>query len=55
MPSAVYEHLGSNQFSRLIYGAMIGLAMTVALEYEEPGPAVMAGTLVGTGVAVGLT
>ena len=55
MPSPVYEHLGSAQFSRLIYGAIIGLALTVALEHEEPDPAVMAGTLVGTGVAVGLT
>jgi hypothetical protein len=55
MPNPVYEHLGSSQFSRLIYGAIIGLALTVALEHEEPDPAVMAGTLVGTGVAVGLT
>jgi hypothetical protein len=55
MPGAVYEHLGSSQFSRLIYGAIIGLALTVALEHEEPAPAVMAGTLVATGVAVGLT
>jgi hypothetical protein len=55
MPSPVYEHLGSAQFSRLVYGAIIGLALTVALEHEEPDPAVMAGTLVGTGVAVGLT
>lgn len=55
MPSAVHEHLGPAQFSRLIYGAMIGLAMIVALEDEEPDPAVMAGTLAGTGIAVGLT
>ena len=52
--SAVHEQLGPSQFSRLIYGAIIGLALTVALEHEEPGAAVMAGTLVGTGVAVGL-
>jgi hypothetical protein len=55
MPSAVYDHLGSSQLSRLIYGAVIGLALVVALEGDEPGPAVMAATLVGTGVAVGLT
>ena len=55
MPSPVFEDLGSAQFSRLVYGAIIGLALTVALEHEEPDPAVMAGTLVGTGVAVGLT
>ena len=55
MSTAVHEHLGPTQFSRLIYGAMIGLAMIVALEHEEPDPAVMAGTLAGTGVAIGLT
>ena len=55
MPSAVYDHLGSGQYSRLIYGAIIGLALTVALEHEESDAAVMVGTLVGTGVAVGLT
>ncbi len=54
MTSAAYEHLGPSQFSRLIYGAIIGLALTVALEHEEPDAAVMAGTLVGTGVAAGL-
>jgi hypothetical protein len=27
MPSAVYDHLGSGQYSRLIYGAIIGLAL----------------------------
>jgi hypothetical protein len=54
MPSPLSDHLGPGQFSRLVYGAIIGLALTVALEHEEPDPAVMAGTLVGTGVAVGL-
>jgi hypothetical protein len=55
MPSAVYDHLGPSQLSRVIYGAVIGLALVVALEGDEPDPAVMAATLVGTGVAVGLT
>jgi hypothetical protein len=55
MPSAIYEHLGSRRFSRLIYGAIVGLGLIVALEHEEPGAAVMAGTLVGTGIAIGLT
>jgi hypothetical protein len=54
MPSSFREHLGAGLFSRLVYGAIIGLALIVALEHEEPDPAVMAGTLVGTGVAVGL-
>ena len=55
MPGAVFDHLGSSQLSRVVYGAIIGLALVVALEGDEPDPAVMAATLVGTGVAVGLT
>jgi hypothetical protein len=55
MPRAVYGLLGPGQLSRVIYGAVIGLALVVALEGDDPGPAVMAATLVGTGVAVGLT
>jgi hypothetical protein len=56
MPGAAfYEHLGPSQFSRLIYGTIVGLALTVGLEHEEPAPGVMAGTLVATGIAVGLT
>lgn len=50
----VEDHLRSNQVSRVIYGAIIGLALVVALEPNPPRPAVMIGTLVGTGVAVGL-
>jgi hypothetical protein len=53
--SAVYGHLGPGQLSRVIYGAIIGLALVVALEGDEPRPALMAAALVGTGVAVGLT
>jgi hypothetical protein len=52
--SWVEVHLESNQVSRVIYGAIIGLALVVALEHSPPRPGVMAGTLVGTGVAVGL-
>lgn len=52
--SWVEDHLGSNQVSRVIYGAIIGLALVVALEHDPPRPAVMVGTLIGTGLAVGL-
>lgn len=52
--SWVEDHLGSNQVSRVIYGAIIGLALVVALEHDPPRPAVMVGTLIGTGIAVGL-
>ena len=54
MLRVVEDHLRSNQVSRVIYGAIIGLALVVALEPHPPRPAVMIGTLVGTGVAVGL-
>jgi hypothetical protein len=50
----IEDHLGSTQVSRVIYGAIIGLALVVALEHDPPRPAVMVGTLAGTGVAVGL-
>jgi hypothetical protein len=54
MLRVVEDHLGSNQVSRVIYGSIIGLALVVALEPHPPRPAVMVGTLVGTGAAVGL-
>jgi hypothetical protein len=54
MIRVVEEHLDSTQVARVIYGAIIGLALVVALEHDPPGSAVMAGTLIGTGVAVGL-
>jgi hypothetical protein len=54
MLRVVEDHLGSTQVSRVIYGAIIGLALVVALEHDPPGAAVMVGTLVVTGVAVGL-
>lgn len=52
--SWIEVHLQSNQVSRVIYGAIIGLALVVALEHDPPRPGVMTGTLIGTGVAVGL-
>ena len=54
MLRVVEDHLRSNQVSRVIYGSIIGLALVVALEPDPPRPAVMIGTLAGTGVAVGL-
>jgi hypothetical protein len=52
--SWVEEHLGSSQVSRVIYGAIIGLALVVALEHDPPRAGVMVGTVLGTGVAVAL-
>src|SRR3954470_13647021 len=51
---AIEAHLGSRHVSRVIYGAIIGLALIVALEDHPPGAAVVIGTLLGTAVAVSL-
>ena len=51
---AVDAHLGSRQVSRVIYGAIIGLALVVSLEHHPPTAGVMIATLLGTAVAVGL-
>jgi hypothetical protein len=50
----VATHLGSRQVSRVIYGAIIGLALVVALEAHPPAPGVVIATLLGTAVAVAL-
>jgi hypothetical protein len=48
------EHLGSRQVSKVVYGAIIGLALTVAVENHPPTAGVMAVWLLGTALAVGL-
>jgi len=50
----IEEHLGSEQVSRVIYGAIIGMALVVVLEHQHPSAAVVAASLVATGLAVGL-
>jgi hypothetical protein len=45
-------HLGSRQVSRVVYGAIIGLALVVALEAHPPAPHAVIATLLGTTVAV---
>lgn len=54
MRSAIEAHLGSRQVAKVIYGAIIGMALVVALEDHPPRPGVMVATLIGTAVAVGL-
>jgi hypothetical protein len=48
------SHLRSHQVGRVIYGAIIGLALIVALGGHPPSPVGMIGSLLATAVAVGL-
>jgi hypothetical protein len=50
----IEAHLGSHQVSRVIYGAIIGLAVVVGLEKHPPRPVEVVATLVATALAVGL-
>jgi hypothetical protein len=54
MRRAIEAHLGTQQVARVIYGAIIGMALVVSLEAHPPRPGVMVGTLLATAVAVGL-
>jgi hypothetical protein len=54
MSGFIRSHLASNQVARVVYGAIIGLALVVALEAHPPDPGVVVASLLGTGVAVGL-
>jgi hypothetical protein len=51
---AIEAHLGSRQVARVIYGAIIGMAIVVSLEHHPPRPGVVAATLLATAAAVGL-
>jgi hypothetical protein len=54
MRRAIHDHLGSEQVGRVIYGAIIGLALVLVMKEHPPSAGVAAGSLVATGVAVGL-
>jgi hypothetical protein len=54
MRRAIEAHLGSQQVARVIYGAIIGMALVVTLEAHPPRPGVVAASLLATAVAVGL-
>ncbi len=51
--SRLEAHLGSRQVARVTYGAIIGLALIVALQAHPPGPGTVAGLILATGIAVG--
>ena len=50
----VDAHLGSRDVARVIYGAVIGLALVVALQVHPPSAGQAAAAVIGTAVAVGL-
>jgi len=50
----IKAHLGSRQVARVVYGAIIGLALIVALQKHPPAAGTMIASLAGTAVAVGL-
>ena len=54
MRAAIEAHLGSEQVSRVVYGAVIGLALVVALEDHPPEAGVVVGLICGTALAVSL-
>jgi hypothetical protein len=50
----IEDHLGSRDVARVIYGAIIGLALVVALQDHPPAPGAVAATVAGAALAVGL-
>jgi hypothetical protein len=50
----IRTHLDSEQVTRVIYGAIVGLALVVALEPHPPAAGTMAAIIVTTAVAVAL-
>jgi hypothetical protein len=50
----IEDHLGSRRVARVIYGAVIGLAVVVGLEHHPPASGTVLGTLLATALAVGL-
>jgi VIT1/CCC1 family predicted Fe2+/Mn2+ transporter len=51
---ALISHLGSRQVARVVYGAVIGLALLVGLEQHPPRAGVMTVWMLATGLAVAL-
>ena len=51
---ALASHLESSHVGRIVYGAIIGLALVVALQAHPPGSGTVVALIVGTAVAVGL-
>ena len=54
MSARAVLNIGSREVARVIYGAIIGLALVVALEDHPPAAGVVAATIVVTGLVVAL-
>ena len=54
MRDAITAHLRSGQVGRVVYGAIIGLALVVSLEVHPPEAGNVVAALLATAVAVGL-
>jgi VIT1/CCC1 family predicted Fe2+/Mn2+ transporter len=52
--AAIEAHLGTRQVARVIYGAIIGMALVVVLQDHPPSAGGVVALLVATAVAVGL-
>jgi hypothetical protein len=52
--TALEAHLSSRQVARVVYGAIIGLTLIVAVEQHPPSAGVMVGWLLLTALAVAL-
>ena len=50
----IEEHLRSEEVSRVIYGAIIGMALILVLEHHPPSALATEATLIATGLAVSL-
>jgi hypothetical protein len=51
---AIHAHLGSRDVTRVIYGAIIGLALVVALQHHAAAAGETVAAILGTALAVGL-
>jgi VIT1/CCC1 family predicted Fe2+/Mn2+ transporter len=54
MREVIHAHLGTRQVARVIYGAIIGLALVVVLEAHPPSAGVVVGSLLASALAVAL-
>jgi hypothetical protein len=52
--AGLLAHLRSGQVARVVYGSIIGLALVLTMQAHPPAAGTVAGSLLATGVAVGL-